>query len=277
MIRKLLSAFSLTLLCASLAVAQCSCGNCDGESASCFDDVGTDYTSMDVGGCGTCGDAGCDGDCYGTRGARRCDALTRCRYLSVFGGGNWIDSFKQSTLGPDAIGAPRGGFDDGYLAGFAIGSQVHPNVRYELETTFRNNDAQDWFIEDFTAGVVTSSTQLAAVGDLESVSGMVNFLFDFAERQPGCANFYGGVGFGLVAVEGQIVAGGTTYDVSDSSAAFQAIAGVSYAFRDRVDFYGEYRFLNAQNILVADLTTPVSLGDFEYTNNSLLFGLRFRR
>lgn len=197
--------------------------------------------------------------------------------MSVFGGGSWMDSFEQNNIGQNAVDANRGGFDDGYLAGFTIGSQVHPNVRYELETTYRNNDAEDWFIETFTGGVVTASTQNTATGDLESLSGMVNILFDFAERQPGCANFYGGVGFGLISVEGEIAAGGTNYDVSDTSSAFQAIAGVTYAFRERVDFYGEYRFLNAQNILVTDLTTPVSLGDFEYTNNSLLFGLRFRR
>lgn len=246
--------------------------------------MGSNYTSMDnvydsmaVGGCDECGLASCSGDCYGSDGTRSCNALTRCQYLSLMGGGSWMDSFKQGNIGQNTLNANRGGFDDGYAFGIAIGSQVHPNVRYELEAMFRNNNAEDWFIEDFAGGVVVASAQNPATGELDSVAGMINILFDFNKRQPGCSNFYGGVGVGIIHVNGEIVSAGTTYDVSDSSGAFQAIAGVTRAISERVDVFGEYRFLNAQNILVTDQTTPVSLGDFEFTNNSFLFGLRFRR
>ncbi len=283
MVHKFLVAAILTVLCSTLAIAQCSCGDCDGESSSSFP-VGSNYLSMDnvygnmpIGGCGECGSDKCDGDCYGTNGTRSCNALSQCPYISVFGGGSWIDSFKQANIGQNTIDANRGGFDDGYIFGMAIGSQVHPNVRYELETSFRNHNAEEWFVEDFAGGIVIASAQNPATGELDSVAGMVNILFDFSKRQPGCTNFYGGVGVGIIFVDGEIVSAGTTYDVSDSSGAFQAIAGVSRAINQRVDIFGEYRFLNAQNVLVTDQTTPVSLGDFEYTNNSFLFGLRFRR
>lgn len=188
-----------------------------------------------------------------------------------------MESFKQSNIQDDTLNANRGGFDDGYAVGFAIGSQVHPNVRYELETTFRSNDADEWVIEDFAAGVVTASTRTPATGNVESYTGMVNFIFDLPRRQPNCLNFYGGVGIGALFVDGEIVSGGNTYDVSDSSFAFQAIAGVTKAINTRVDLFGEYRFLNAQNVLVENLTTATSLGDFEFKNNTLFFGLRFRR
>jgi opacity protein-like surface antigen len=282
-IRKILLGLSLAFLGTTLAVAQCSCGDCGNTARESFP-VGSNYTSMDnvyssmpVGGCNSCGVQSCGGDCYGTAGERCCDALTRCRYMSIFGGGSWMESFKQSNLTDNSVDANRGGFEDGYAFGVAIGAQVHPNVRYELETTFRDNNAEDWFIEDFTDGVVTASAQAPAFGELESTAGMVNFLFDFPKRQPGCANFYAGVGVGILYVDGEINSAGTTYDINDTSAAFQAIGGVSRAISQRVDLFAEYRYLNAQNILVQNQTAGVSLGDFEFTNNSLLFGLRIRR
>ena len=65
--------------------------------------------------------------------------------------------------------------------------------------------------------------------------------------------------------------------MNDSSFAFQAIAGFSKALNQQVDFFADYRYLTAQNILVDNLTTGLSLGDFEYNNNGIAFGLRLRR
>ena len=264
----LLTSFSLI---AATASAQCSCSDCGSGVEPA---IGVDYNTIGACGSGNCGTCS---DCYGTMNNRDCSALSQCRYLSLFGGWNGLESFSQANAGPNSLDVDRGSFDDGGIFGAAIGSQVHPNVRFELEGTYRDNDAEAWIVEDFANNIITSSTVTPATGSLEAGTIMMNFLVDFPSRQPNCWNFYAGAGIGAIFANGSIVAGPTTYDINDSAFAFQAIGGLSKAINTKVDFFTEYRFLNSEKIAVQDLTTPAALGDFNYDNNSVVFGLRLRR
>ncbi len=235
--------------------------------------IGTDYTSAQS----DCGGGCSGGDCYGDSACRTdCDILRRCPYVSVFGGWNGLQRFEQADIGANTANANSGGFHDGTIAGFAIGSQVHPQVRYELEASWRENDSNRWVVEQFANGIVTSRVTAPATGQLSSISGMANLLIDIQPRQVNCWNIYAGGGIGAVSVDGTLVST-NTYDVNDKSLAFQAILGVNKAIQRRVDLYGEYRYFSARSVSVDNTTAGLSLGDFDYSTNNLLFGVRFRR
>jgi opacity protein-like surface antigen len=263
--------FVLVVACASLVGAQGS-----GCNAGCNSlPIGTDYTQSES-------FSACDSDdssfsCFGTC-DQDCSALTRCRYISGFGGWNYHEDFVFADAGdvPDGADVNSGSLDDGELFGVAIGAQVHPVVRYELEAAYRNNDAEDWRIQQFAGGVVTSDIMQAAIGNLESYSGMANFIFDFAPRQRRCPQPYAGVGFGFLSVEGNFTTATNNYVVNDTSVAWQFIGGINQAVTQRIDAFVEYRFIASTHISVFDTTIGSSLGDFEINNNSFLGGLRFR-
>ena len=288
MIKKALFGIALgfvsVVLMTQSAFAQCDCAHCANGGEVVVDSlpVGSDYTQLPAEGCsGGCADGGCssgscdDGHCYGVDDRCDCDVFRKCRYFSAFGGWNGIQMFEQDDLNDNSVDANVGSFDEGWIGGFAVGAQVHPRVRYELEAAYRENDADAWSIQQFTDGLVTSSVVEPATGDISSTSGMFNILFDVQPRQIDCWNLYLGGGVGLTQVEGVVTAVTDTYTVNDTSIAFQAILGVNKAINRRVDFFGEYRYFGASNIEVTN--TAGSLGDFDYANNSVLFGIRVRR
>ena len=258
----------------SLAISGFACAQMGGTVQNTDNvPIGIDYTDTQ----NSCGGVCSTGDCYGDDSCRTdCDLLQRCPYVSVFGGWNGMQRFEQSDIGANTANANSGGFHDGTIAGFAIGTQVHPQVRYELETSWRSNDSDQWVIEQFANGVVTSRVTAPATGQLSAISGMVNLLVDIQPRKVNCWNMYAGGGIGAVSVDGTIVST-DTYDVNDKSLAFQGILGVNRAVQRRVDLYGEYRYFSARSVSVDNTTSGLSLGDFDYSTNNLLFGVRFRR
>ena len=235
--------------------------------------IGTDYTESQLnpdrvsdGRTFACPD-NCDLDC--------CAWKPSC-YIAGFGGWNFNENFEFGDSVTDGTDFNSGSLDDGGLVGFVIGKQVHPVVRYEVEATYRNNDVQDWRVQQFASGVLTSNVLQAAVGKLETYSMMANFMLDFAPRQTGCSQLYVGVGFGGASTRGEFVTATNTYLVDDSSVAWQFIGGCNRAVSRRVDAFLEYRFLGVSRIVVFDSTNATSLGDFELGNSSFQAGLRFR-
>lgn len=108
---------------------------------------------------------------------------------------------------------------------------------------------------------------------------MFNFLVDMAPRTVGCPNAYIGGGIGVLYVDSDIETDIASFNVDDTSFAFQGIVGVNMPFRDRVDLFTEYRYLGADSIRVSrtDATGTESLGAFRFDSHSLVFGLRFLR
>ncbi len=199
------------------------------------------------------------------------DQFCRRNYVSFFGGYVNVEDFHQ--VSPTAITS----FNvlDGWGIGGAVGRQFHPLFRGELEFSYRNNVIDAFQVDTLDGnGNVIASATTAAVGDLDTYSWMSNFIIDFPPRKMGCMNAYAGGGIGIMYAEGNVVAGGTTYQIADSSFAFQFIGGINIPIRERVDFFTEYRFQGANNIQVDDLTTPANLGDFEFVSHNVFFGFR---
>lgn len=262
---------ALAISICSNSYGQCDCGSCNDAP------IGIDYTQLDS--CGSCVTDSCGsgsdcGDCYGV--TDRC-CKPKCLYFSGFGGWNGLQNFEQNNIFDNTMDANGGLFDDGSLIGAAIGSQVHQRVRFELEASVRENDAEGWLIETFEDGLVTASaTTPATAGTLRAKSGMANILFDIQQRQAGCWNGYIGGGIGIASVDGTIVAG-DTYVVDDESVAFQGIAGLNRALSRKLDLFAEYRAFTAQQVVVNNVSAGIPLGNFNYTTNSVVVGLRIRR
>ncbi len=263
----------MILLTSNMVAAQCDCGSPTCNALP----IGTDYTEAvnsptPEDPC-SCRDRTCDFDCYSPCN-RDCCALRRCRYIAGFGGWNGNESFKIANDVPDGADVNSGTLDDGELFGVVIGSRVHPYVRYELEAAYRQNDVESWTVQTFNAGVLSTQTISAATGEVEAYSGLINFVFDFVPRQPGCWQPYAGVGFGGASFDGEFVTATNTYIVDDSSFAWQFIGGLSFAVTKKADAYMEYRYFEAPFVGVYDATNAVPLGDFEISNNSIVGGLR---
>ncbi len=198
-------------------------------------------------------------------------------YFSGFGGGTFVENFhRQIRIPPVATTLETQGPSvlDGYGIGTAIGCRVHSQLRFEGEYTYRYNGVGDWFTGVETSGVLTSLTRDPAEGNLLSHSLMFNSLMDVSKPRVGCANLYGGGGIGIVHVESTIQIPATTYDVSDSTFAWQLIGGVNYAVSAQMDLFVEYRYLGADALNVIDTATGIPFGDFDYDTHSVFLGAR---
>jgi opacity protein-like surface antigen len=213
-----------------------------------------------------------------------CDCVDPCadvphcgHYLSIFGGYSDIDNFERTleTIGTTNILGAR--LDDDWCYGLSIGRQYHPHGRIEFEYTYRENGVQSWFENEFdNTGLLVSSTVSPAVGDMRLHSGVINLLFDLYDRQLGRPGLYLGGGIGSIYIDSAFTVGPTTYDVDDTSFAYQFIGGVNYPVSQRVDLYTEYRYLGADYLDVDDVTNVQSLGDFTIDVHHLFFGARIR-
>ena len=112
-----------------------------------------------------------------------------------------------------------------------------------------------------------------AGGRSSALSFMVNGLLDFGE-DTGVQGFVGG-GVGVARVKTKL--GLNTYqdaiDDSDTVFAWQAIAGIRAPLTDSIDVSLKYRFFNADNVKITDVSGRVWDGRFR--SHSILGGLIF--
>jgi opacity protein-like surface antigen len=181
--------------------------------------------------------------------------------------------------------------DDGAAGGFALGRQVHPQARLELEFGYRQNDFDSFRIEEYTDSLIstdpnadpsgiqalTNITTEAAVGELQSYTIMGNFLYDFSPRFLHRYNLYGGGGIGAINVSGTATTATDVFDVNDSTFAYQIIFGCNRSITQRIDLFLDYRFMSASSISVTNASNGASLGSFELNTNSVFLGMRVRK
>ena len=190
----------------------------------------------------------------------RVNRRTGGSYFSVFGGTHSLGDLESDSLNITT--------DDGTLFGFAVGQQFNANLRGELEFTARNND--------FELLEVNSSAS-DFLGDVEAFSGMANLYFDIALRNSYLKPYVGG-GIGVARLNTTITDNlgldliGESND-SDTSFAYQFMAGLSRPVSRNVDIYGEYRYFVADTY---ELQTSFSDSELDYNADSFVFGLRWR-
>jgi opacity protein-like surface antigen len=228
------------------------------------------------------GTAQCDrfawADCDLDFGTNPCCAADFCcgGYFSAFGG--WANAYNfERTIEGDPVEIDGASLLDGWAGGGAVGLQWFPHLRNELEYTFRDNNAENWFHNEFTNDVLTASTVTPATGELNTHSFMLNTVFDAVPRNLYTPSVYIGGGIGILYADGDIAAGGIDYEVSDTSFAYQFLLGLNYPLSMRLDAYTEFRYLGADYLGVDDNTNNVALGDFNIDTASVLVGIRLRR
>lgn len=202
-----------------------------------------------------------------------CQCDSRSCYLSLLGGIAAVENLEreQEGLTPDRVGTSLA--EGGYFGG-AIGKRWNSRMRAEVEFSYLNNNAQDWF-EQTTVGNVINTTRLPANGQVENYVGMANALFDITERRTLDPNVYLGAGVGLLHSQGSVTTAMNQYQVHDASFAWQFILGGSYALQNNTELFTEYRYLLANQITVDDPAIASYLGDFQLRTHNVALGIRF--
>lgn len=218
------------------------------QPAANLPSIGTPYT--DAGACG----AECAPACA--------PCMDCCRYVKLFGGWTQLDDYENSN-GPFAV---TGTFEDGYAAGGALGRLIRPWVNAEIEFCYRNNEGDQW------TGQATEPWD----GEIETYSGMTNFLFQGCRRIGHC-NPYVGAGAGFAFVNGDLSTQTLNHTIDDTGFAYQFMAGISRPISCNVDTFVEYRYFSVEDLVVDQSVStqpPVPGGDFDYRSHNVFFGIR---
>lgn len=168
------------------------------------------------------------------------------------------------------------GWDVGGTIGYDFGG-----FRAEAEVSYRRAGVDGYRSTVTTpaynaAGAIVSvpaGTYDYAGGRSSALSFMVNGMLDFGEDDGVQGFIGGGVGVARVKAEYALNTRGDFLDDSDTVFAWQAIAGVRQPISENVDITLKYRFFNADNVRLVDVTGRTFDGRFR--SHSLLGGVTF--
>lgn len=245
--------------------SQCFVPDCTG----CVPNAG--YQPCDIGVC--CDDGWIkQGNCSAEWGECCDSCFEPMFYLSLFGGYTQLENIGPFGVPNNIIAdSPNATvmFNDGFGLGLALGQYQGPNLRSELEFSYRNNDADSILESAFT----TNTFEID--GSVQSFSGMFNMLWDLQPRPIfGCYQPYVGAGIGFSFVDVDLPENSVIEDnENQSSFAYQIITGVSRPISFQTEGFVEYRYLNADPIRVL---ASLSAGNGEYATDNVFFGLRMK-
>lgn len=141
---------------------------------------------------------------------------------------------------------PQGGPQGGVALGWATGPTWLGRNRVEIELAARSNDFD---------GLKIDNVVQPASGDISTISGMVNYYWDFKHPD---RDWYPYVGVGVGAARMKFNSMFPPFyfkdddDNTDGVFAYQAMAGVSYRLRSYVEVFAEARYFSTSS---ADFTT----------------------
>ncbi|MEO5937708.1 MAG: OmpA family protein, partial [Sphingomonas sp.] len=169
------------------------------------------------------------------------------------------------------------GYDVGGTVGYDFGM-----FRIEAEVAYKGAAVDQWrstlrtpaFQASGAASSVTPATYPYAGGKTTALSFMLNGMLDFGDDD-GLQGFVGG-GVGVARVKAEKYAlnrFGSFLDDSDTVFAWQAIAGVRAPLTDNIDATLKYRFFNAQNVKLVDVSGRTLEGRFR--SHSIMGGVTF--
>ena len=171
------------------------------------------------------------------------------------------------------------GYDVGGNVGYDFGMfRIEAEVGYKSAAVdaWRSTVATPLFTASGAAqpGGARPGTYGGAGGKTTALSFMLNGMLDFGDDD-GLQGFVGG-GVGVARVKAQKYAlsrGDSFLDDSDTVFAWQAIAGVRAPITDNIDATLKYRFFNAENVKLVDVSGRTLDGRFR--SHSLLGGVTF--
>ena len=203
-------------------------------------------------------------------------------YVGVEGGAMLVEDidFDIGTTPRAAAVDHEAGWDVDATIGYDFGgfrAEAEVGYRKANVTTYRSSLTTPVYLANGSIG----SPQLPAGsfnyagGESSALSFMVNGALDFGDDDVLTGFVGGGVG---VARVGEVIELNTngqraTVDDSDTVFAWQAFAGVRAPLTNSIDVSLKYRFFNADNVKLVDITGRVYDGRFR--SHSILGGLTF--
>jgi len=185
------------------------------------------------------------------------------RYVRVFGGWNWLDS-TDIDLG--AVPLSELDFNDGWGMGTAWGKYITPQVRRELEFTFRHNSAAE-----LSDGILPPA---AADGSLRSYAIMGNLVRELGRGNRWGLTPYIGGGLGISFIDGDISSGGDDFAIDDTTFAYQGFVGLDRQLGMRAKVFCEYRYFGTGSF---DIQGPANVNSDRYSGHNVFWGLQFQR
>jgi OOP family OmpA-OmpF porin len=204
-------------------------------------------------------------------------------YVGVEGGAMIVEDINYDiTLANGTVVDRAGNVDHEY--GWDVGGQIgydFGGFRVETEVSYRQA-AVDGFSSTTgtsvfgpTGGLTTAAANSFsfAGGKTNALSFMLNGLLDFGPDD-GVQGFVGGgVGVARVKARYGLNTNGNFIDDSDTVFAWQGLAGVRAPLSDNIDVSVKYRFFNADNVRLVDVTNRTQEGRFR--SHSILGGLTY--
>ncbi len=282
MFKQSLVYFCLSLLMTTVAWAQCNCADCSSGETISGDGVYHNVVGGEVTGSSDGGSTDdWDHEFYSCSrktlfNTEICDSCCQRPYISVFGAATTVENFfRDLQVGPanEEFGA---NLLDGYSVGGALGLRIHQQARVEIEYSYRFNRVENLFTTTDIMGTPPTTVITPGFGRVYSHAGMFNTIYDFSRRRVRCPNLYIGGGIGVLTIDAIFSDGVNTFTSDDSQFAFQFIGGVNYVVSEKVELFGEYRFLGANDLDVFDVTAGAPEGDFDYHSHNFFFGLRYQ-
>jgi len=214
--------------------------------------------------------AGCDSPNCGTGCDTGCAPSVCCdgcpdRFLRVFGGWNQVENMDVA-LGTAGIPAELE-FNPGWALGTAIGKYMTPNLRRELEFTYRHNTPDS---VQFGGGNFDDDI----AGNLRAYSVMANLVYELPNLRIGQFQPYLGTGIGLGVIDANLVHGADNYTIDDAAVAYQGFVGFQRDVSARAKLFAEYRMFGTDKV---DVVGPLVTTRENYLAHNILFGIQISR
>lgn len=154
-------------------------------------------------------------------------------------------------------------FDEGFAGALALGYRYGNGIRSEIEANYLNNDVNS------ITGAATPT------GNVDSLSFMLNMLYDFNTNSRFTPYIGAGAGVAMVDFDGVNPVNGSRVSDSDEIAVAQGIVGLSYDINESLEFFGAYKYLAALGDSPEVTTNSGVKLEGDHENNVFLIGLRY--
>lgn len=164
-------------------------------------------------------------------------------YASIFGGASFLEEFDVTYSNSGTAGVSETRTDAGFIVGGAIGMEVSPNVRAEVEVSYFKNDVNRLNYPDIPFSSPAS-------GEISSVNVLVNLWHDFDMGSGIVPYIGGGAGVGFVDGRAAWPNPGNYNELigSDTGFAFQVGGGVQFGLTDAIAADVGYRYRGVMDV-----------------------------
>jgi outer membrane protein OmpA-like peptidoglycan-associated protein/opacity protein-like surface antigen len=199
-------------------------------------------------------------------------------YVGIEGGAMIVEDIDFDIGTATAAGTVNHdyGYDVDAVIGYDFGGfRVETEVGYRSATvdSYQAQGTTPAFTTTGAVGSVPAGNFDYAGGKTSALSFMLNGLLDFGDDD-GIQGFVGGgVGVARVKANYALNTRGDFLDDSDTVFAYQGLAGIRAPLTDNIDATLKYRFFNADNVRLVDITNRSVEGRFR--SHSILGGITY--